>query len=399
LPLSSHLTVVQQRLLSQGFAPVTDLPPALAAGLALCLERREPWGRLVLAIPPEAPAGRGAARPELAAALAAYCQAQAAPAGAPVTYGLLACLITGGLPDAEAQAVLALRQDDPERRWGVIAWAIDLDLGLADRHRGFPTVPDSLQIALATPAVERRGPAPEFRTGPVKRAWRNWSSGGVPVTRLLIGGCVALYLWTVLAGGQGGGLNLSPGTDTLVTYGASVSRLVVGGGQNWRLLTAMFLHASLWHIVFNMWALWVLGQHVELLYDSPRMAFIYLIAGLAGGVASASLRSQGIVSVGASGAIFGLLGALLFDVWIVGGRAPDWRSLGMSLGVTFLFGLFINVDQLAHIGGFIGGFAAAWLVGAAGRRTPWRRWASLAVLLVTVLLLAGLIPVPPLALF
>jgi membrane associated rhomboid family serine protease len=141
-------------------------------------------------------------------------------------------------------------------------------------------------------------------TRTVRQARGTISSTGAPVTTVLIAINVLVYLITV---GQGGGIG-SPGGRLFVDgalYGP-----VVADGDWWRLFTAMFLHASLLHIAFNMLALWWFGSVVERSVGTLRYILIYVASGLAGS-AGALIASPNAVTVGASGAIFGLLGALL----------------------------------------------------------------------------------------
>lgn len=102
------------------------------------------------------------------------------------------------------------------------------------------------------------------------------------------------------------------------------------------------------------------------------------------------LLAQGFTPVAEPPAAFSAVAALC---------SPDWRSLGTTLGANLVFGFFLGADQLAHAGGLLGGILAAFIAGAAGRRTPWRRWATYAVALAALLLVAGVIPVPHLGWF
>ena len=137
------------------------------------------------------------------------------------------------------------------------------------------------------------------------------------------------------------------------------------GHDPWRLLTSMFLHGGVLHLTMNMLALAPTGRQVETLYGRPGMGAIYLIAGLLGALTSA-MRGAG-VSVGASGAIFGLFGA--FGGFLLRHRSrlePNaaraaLRSVGMVLAINLFISLSIpGIDMAAHLGGLVGGAATGW---------------------------------------
>lgn len=140
-------------------------------------------------------------------------------------------------------------------------------------------------------------------------------------------------------------------------------------GQWWRLGSAMFLHFGLLHLALNMWALWDGGQWVERMYGHFRFAAIYFVAGLAGNLLSLVVHQGHAVSGGASGAIFGLYGALLSYVWLERSRIQRgefrwlfWAAVGFSV-VSIVFGLMVpGIDNAAHIGGLIGGLLMGVLI-------------------------------------
>jgi rhomboid protease GluP len=157
----------------------------------------------------------------------------------------------------------------------------------------------------------------------------------------------------------------SPSNSVLDILGAKVNSLIQAG-QYWRLITAMFLHGSLLHIGFNAYALYVLGPEAERIYGTPRFLALYFIAGLAGGVASYALTPRD--SVGASGAIFGLIGGLGAFYYVSRGLLGEIsrQQLG-NLITVIMINLFIGfsspvIDNTAHIGGLIGGAAIGWML-------------------------------------
>jgi rhomboid protease GluP len=161
------------------------------------------------------------------------------------------------------------------------------------------------------------------------------------------------------------------GKPLLVLLGASAAEPVLAG-QVWRLLTAMFLHAGVLHLLVNGWALYQLGGLVEVLFGSARLAAIYFAGGLAGSLASVAwdlVSGNAVPSVGASGAIFGLLGFLIAFLLRHRDRLrPEARSLLLQLvfwaGINIVFGFTVDmIDNAAHLGGLAAGLA----IGAAIR--------------------------------
>ena len=171
-------------------------------------------------------------------------------------------------------------------------------------------------------------------------------------------------LWTIRLNGMqapaGGGLGALMGFgaidgNILMRLGASLP-LPINLFQPWRFVTAVFLHGSVMHIVFNMWVLMDIGPQIEELYGSARYLFIYVVTGIGGYVVSSTF---GKFSVGGSGALLGLIGVLLA---ITTGR----RSAGMQmlrgqiirwLIYIAVFGfLFPGIDNFAHAGGLAAGF-------------------------------------------
>jgi membrane associated rhomboid family serine protease len=178
---------------------------------------------------------------------------------------------------------------------------------------------------------------------------------GIPATVLLIAANVAVFAAMSAVDNRAGS---SAGQAAyLVQWGANAGGLTFTG-EPWRLVTSMFLHAGLLHLAFNCLALLEIGGVVERRLGAWRMLAIYLLAGLGGGYASA--RWYGFtVSVGASGAIFGLLGALIVFGYL--SRRPLRGPYGTTVApgrvlvfgvLTLALGLFFNFDNAAHLGGF-----------------------------------------------
>ena len=196
-------------------------------------------------------------------------------------------------------------------------------------------------------------------------------------TMLLIAGLSGMWLWTELHGG-------STQLDTLVRYGARVNYLV-WSGQYWRVFTYQFLHIGLVHLAFNLFALHYLGGATEIAYGKARFLLIYFLAGLGGGLTGLFLDQRQTVAAGASGAIFGLFGALVYysvqlPPTLRHGQLQRWL---VPLLINLAYGLSSpQVDNYAHVGGFAFGLGASDAIGAPGR-VAWRRLAAAVLLLAS----------------
>ena len=156
----------------------------------------------------------------------------------------------------------------------------------------------------------------------------------------------------------------SPTGRQLVLWGSNVSGLTLHG-QPWRLLTSVFVHAGLSHLLLNLFSLWLLGLLVEDRVGPLRLLLVYLACGVGGSLASLWWHESGINSVGASGAIFGLYGlllALLLGKKLVLDKSDRRAMLGLVLYLVFsnlLSGLSGNIDNAAHVGGLATGLFIA----------------------------------------
>ena len=225
----------------------------------------------------------------------------------------------------------------------------------------------------------------EFRQGPGRRIAAANIRRRASATTVLLGLIAAVFLLELAKGGAGS-LMTGPSTAKLVDLGASlgVARTQSGdlvgiaSGQYWRLVTAMFLHAGLLHIAFNAYALWIFGTVVEQELGRLRFLLIYFVTGIAASAASfAFAPSPFTVSVGASGAIFGIFGAFVAynyrrrQMAIAAARLRSAISIVViNLIITFAIP---EIDWRAHVGGFIAGlfagFAAEGVGTEASRRT------------------------------
>jgi rhomboid protease GluP len=224
-------------------------------------------------------------------------------------------------------------------------WAV-LDVGVADRLR------DTVHTALAllprgtelVAAMERRE---HFGRELMRRR------------RIVVWTFVASICFAFVVEAASGALR---DPAVLLSLGGNAP-VLVADGQWWRLLTANFLHASFLHFYLNAIALVVLGSMLERLASAPRMLVISLVAGITANIVSA-LGSTHVYSLGISGMVFGMIGALLVMNLRSRGGLPavfliSWSSWAFLIGLNGLISLLPMVDGLAHLGGLVGGAAAA----------------------------------------
>ena len=172
-----------------------------------------------------------------------------------------------------------------------------------------------------------------------------------------------MYLLTVILGS--GTIWNGGTTGTLIQFGAQYGPLVASG-EWYRLITANFLHGGLMHIFFNSYALFYFGIVVEKIYSSQKFIFIYLISGVVGNILTQIFYTN-VPSVGASGAIFGLVG-LMFSAGISGNMRGRLRGFsGTALLPMILINLFLGftvpgINNIAHIGGLGTGFLLGFLI-------------------------------------
>ena len=155
-----------------------------------------------------------------------------------------------------------------------------------------------------------------------------------------------------------------PNPHALVQWGSNVSSLTLHG-QPWRLVSSQFVHAGLTHLAMNMLSLWLLGVLLEARVGGLRLTLVYLASGVGGGLASLWYHSDGVNSVGASGAIFGLYGLLLLLLVsrrLAIGKSDRKAMLGLVLYLVLsnlISGITGSVDNAAHVGGLVVGLLLA----------------------------------------
>ena len=220
--------------------------------------------------------------------------------------------------------------------------------------------------------------------------WVRRSESTIGLTQVIFGINAAVFLGMALASST---VMDFPGRE-LVQWGANLGALTFSG-EWWRLLTNVFVHGGMLHIAFNMWCLWNLGQLCESLYGRWTYAAVYLICGLGASLASAAWHPY-VPSVGASGAIFGLAGALIAAFKLGEFSVPrsalsgTLRSLGAFVVYNLIFGAVIpGIDNTAHIGGLVTGLIVGALIALIAPRQD-QAPRRVAVFLAVTLALAGI---------
>ena len=221
-----------------------------------------------------------------------------------------------------------------------------------------------------------RPPAEEPVLPPTRNQPRGRNLFSAPATYILVGINCAVFIWMVLHG-------VSPKDPTvpqLVHFGATNPDLILGG-QWWRLVSAIFVHVGLIHIATNMWCLWNLGLLGEPLLGPLGLSAVYLLTGVAGNLLSLAYNVSfpnhdpagggifGPVGAGASGAVFGIAGILI--VLLSNHKLPipwpelkrlrrsvvQFAGLNLIIGIAANFTSIVNIDNRAHVGGFVCGLA------------------------------------------
>ena len=239
---------------------------------------------------------------------------------------------------------------------------------------GRPICPDCMvYAAVGIKCPECAGQATGARAA-TQRVGRAASIGtGALVTKSLIGINVVVYLISVASGS--GGLRPS---DAFIRDWALIG-VEVADGEWYRMLTSAFLHGSLIHLGFNMLMLWWFGQALESMLGRARFLGVYLVSALAGSAGALLLSGEFVPTVGASGAVFGILGAGVVlerkQINVFGGRA----LIVVILNLAFTF-LVPNISIGGHLGGLIGGMLAMAALSIAGRHPVYGRFDLLSLL-------------------
>ena len=190
--------------------------------------------------------------------------------------------------------------------------------------------------------------------------------------------CLIMLILTFLTGD---GFSAS----TLIKYGASVD-VLIKNGEYYRLFTCIFLHGGLLHFIINMYSLYIIGPQIESFFGKKKYLFIYLVSGVCGSILSIAFIHN-TISVGASGAIFGLLGSMVYFGYYY--RAYLGNVVKSQIIPIILINLMIgfmlpNIDNAAHIGGLIGGLLATMAVGIPEKGTKFEKTNGIITLLIYI---------------
>ncbi|MCX8067563.1 MAG: rhomboid family intramembrane serine protease [Anaerolineae bacterium] len=152
------------------------------------------------------------------------------------------------------------------------------------------------------------------------------------------------------------------GRDLVILLGAKINQLIVSG-EWWRLLTAIFLHADFLHIAFNSYALYTFGTRLESIYGQGRFLALYLLSGVAGSALSFALSPR--AAVGASGAIFGVIGGLATYYYRYRKQLSAGSGPLANVVIVMLYNLFYGfivpgIDNWGHLGGLLAGTVLGW---------------------------------------
>ncbi len=193
---------------------------------------------------------------------------------------------------------------------------------------------------------------------------KTFSPKKIIITPFIICACICVFLACLYFDGLQAltSVTVKTGEKLGGVYGAAIER-----GEYYRLFTSMFLHWSLIHLLVNMYSLYILGTQIETFFGKVRYILIYVISGICGALLTCVLSKANVISGGASGAIFGLLGALLYFGYhyrtYLGGtiKSQIVPIILINLGIGFIPGL--NIDNACHIGGLFGGYLIAMALG------------------------------------
>ena len=195
------------------------------------------------------------------------------------------------------------------------------------------------------------------------------------ITFLLIGICIIMFFLTYFLG-----------KNEIITYGGNIKELVKSG-EYYRLLTCIFLHAGIIHIACNMYSLYVIGSQLESFFGKIRYLIIFLLSGICGSILSIAFNNNDAISIGASGAIFGLLGAIVYFGYhyrVYLGNALKNQIIPiiiLNLSIGFLTP---GIDNFAHIGGLIGGIFTTMACGIPGKNDNQDRINGIVLLIIYI---------------
>lgn len=200
------------------------------------------------------------------------------------------------------------------------------------------------------------------------------------VTNILIGMMILIFILMHIFG------NGSTDTKTLYLFGG-----LVKDNNLFRLITSIFLHIGIIHLISNMWALNILGKQTENFYGHIKMFIIFLYSGIIGNLISVLFMNDNTISAGASGAIFGLMGAILY--FAINQRTYMQEALRKEILPVIILNLFLGfmisgINMYAHIGGLVGGILISTAVGIKYKTSKFEKTNGI---ITSIILLVGLI--------
>ena len=287
-------------------------------------------------------------------------------------------------------------------QWRIIRWQNEWENRKARWRDGRRHVVYRHKVCPHCGALVDRGDATCMRCGMAVGSWRGQAlmralglvlPAWCPVTALLLTANIGWFLLTALLFGLRS--LLAPANEALWRMGALVP-WSFWHGEYWRLITYGYAHGGLLHILFNMITLSQVGPFLERQFGGKRFFAVYTLALMGGGVLDVLWRgAAGITIVGASGALFGLIGLGMSYAHFTGGaQGMEQRNFFLKWALYgFLFGYMVQADNIAHAGGFAVGAALGWLLEREqrGRRLPHDRAWSFAAYGLAVLTLAAFI--------
>ena len=172
----------------------------------------------------------------------------------------------------------------------------------------------------------------------------------------------------------------------------AVNRFFITHGEYYRLITGIFCHANIWHLIFNMYALYIIGMQLESFLGKSKYLIVYLLSGLSGSLLSILFSNN--YSVGASGAIFGLMGSLLYFGYhyriyldsVIKSQIIPLILVNLIIGFSFT-----GIDNFAHIGGLVGGLLSTMFVGVKYKSTKFEQINGFVMYLIYILFLVYMI--------
>lgn len=219
-------------------------------------------------------------------------------------------------------------------------------------------------------------------------------------TPALITICAAIYVYIVVRSGS-----LSPPLGIMIDMGANFGPKTMTD-QWWRLITNAFLHFNLLHLLFNMWVLWSIGRMLERLTGNLGFLLLYFVSAVTGSLASLFWH-PGVISAGASGAVFGVCGGLVGFLLPRKDTIPALIRVQLRKDIMFFivvnvaFGLAVpGIDNAAHLGGLLGGFLMGLLMSQpldsdTRARRPWRNLMAAGAAIAVIMMAIALLPAPP----